>query len=304
MGKDEAWKFPYWSVEDALKEARLWLKVDKNTSLQRVGQGRLTEVYFLESPNYAFPLAIKVPAYGQEVQMEEAKRRVLRDGWEMSYAAKELPEYFPRVCMYEEGGRFLIRENCCGEPLLEYLKQQSISMRQIFFYKITEMAAKVMELHFNFTQGAKVFGGFAMENIVVDPVTQGLRLLDCGSVIEEKRTLVKSAQGPSAEFRQRKGHIPLEKVFERQELCDRRIDFFGYGVLAYEVLFLELPFTTALWDKETLWQRWHEEYRQAVLRLQTAEETQGIPKDLLWQCIGSLHPDVHKRFCGRLMTEV
>lgn len=293
-----------WKAREAVYYALSWLGEEGNQTVRKINEGGQGEIYYLESEKHPYPLTIKVPLYNEERRMEKAESLILRDGREMWYASQLLPEYFPQVLVYEESGRFLIREYRPGDMLWEYLRKGGIPDRQLFFHKVTELMEQICDIYHDHPEEPRVFRDFRGGNMVVDPESKRLSLIDCGSVRKEKQNVRKGYHKNLSDLGSGTyTNLPPEQLMDQRELLDRRVDFFSYGITVYYILFLENAYTNRIADVAEAWEQYHKEYAHAVEKIRTSEETKGIAPVLLEQMIGCLHPDVHKRFSGKLITE-
>lgn len=290
-------------VQAALRKALLWLKEPGNPTVQALHKGEQGILFRLESPQYPYPLSIKLPLFDGAYSPRKY-RNLIRKDWELqAIGAKTDHTIFPELIYCDPQGDFLIREYVEGEDLKQTLQTSSFAERLPLFLQVTELTAKVFPAFHHAAEGAYMLRDYRPKNILVEARKNRMLLIDCGSSKEEPATPPKKYKAAPDNLGENgyESWAP-ERLLDHRELIDRRIDFFSYGVMAYRILYHQAAYSNSTPEPEAAWRRYHEEYRAAEATIRADERLQQIRPELVEQLIGCLHPDAHKRFCGKFLS--
>lgn len=290
-------------MQAALKKALLWLGEPENATVQILHKGGQGAIFRAESPKYPYPLSIKTPLFNDKYTVEEFQE-LLRTDWEIqSLGAKTDHTLFPELVYCDPEGDFLIRQYVEGQELHSAIKTASPQERLELFLKATELTAKVFHAFHDAPPKCYLLRDYRPKNILVENKSHRLYLIDCGSTEveetnqkkKEKKNLSRLGDGGYESW-------APERLLDNRELVDRRIDFYSYGVMSYRILYNKFAYSNEISDPEEAWKVFHQEYHTAEATIRADERLKQIRPELVEQLIGCLHPDAHKRFCGKLIT--
>lgn len=289
-------------VQASVKKALQWLGEEENSTVEAVSYGGQGIIFRVESKKYPYPLSIKVPLFDGEKKEAEYQQLIKTDWERMHLGAEKDHTLFPELICCDEQGDFLIRQYLEGTVLNRAIKTASEQERLDMFLRVTVLTEKVFRAFHESKEGCYIIKDYRAKNIMVENGTGNLYLFDCGSAAKEPKDV--SPKYTKKPFELGTGDCLTwapERLMGYKDLIDRRLDFFSYGVLAYHVLYGKLPYTNEEKEELAAWEKYYREYYGAVRNIRQDERLQSVPVNLVEQMIGCLHPDPHKRFCGKLV---
>lgn len=289
----EATKHP--KVMNSLQEALKCIEEEGNQTLVLDNYGGQGLIYKLNSDKYPFPILIKIPFYSRHPSEAIAEHGILKEARIAEVLTKSGEDLSPKLLAFHEEGRYLIREYALGEELAEHLKKCDEPERDQLLLQVFELVKKLFHLFHDYPEQSYTIRDLKPRNMIY--TTEGkLYMIDCGSCRPESNMVSRDREKAIKRFGCGKYlHWPIEQLIEDPELCDRRVDYFSWGVLAYYTLFLERPYTNDTADLEIAKAEYDRRYRIACERLEKACALGRLSEQLKENIVWSLHPDARQR---------
>lgn len=290
-------------VQAALKKALLWLNEPENTTVELLHMGGQGAIFRVESSKYPYPLSIKTPLFNGDYSKQKFRKLILKD-WEIqTFGAKTDHTIFPELIYCDPKGDFLIRQYVEGKDLSSVIKKASPEEQLRLFLQVTALTARVFPAFHKNNSDSYILWDYRTKNILYESKKERMYLIDCGSALKEKREIPEKYEKKMPHLGEPDfSAIIPEWLMDEKELVDRRLDFLSYAIIAYRILYNKKPYANRTSDPEEAWKVFHQEYRAAEALIRADERLKQIHPDLVEQLIGCLHPDAHKRFCGKLIT--
>lgn len=279
----------------SLQEALRRIGEEGNETLKLVNYGGQGLIYKLTSEKYPFPLLIKIPFYSRHPSEAIAEHGILKEARIAEVLTKSGENVTPRLLAFHEEGRYLVREYASGGELAEHLEKSSDSEREKLLVQEFELVKKLFHLFHEYSGGSHVIRDLKPRNMIYTPEGK-IYMIDCGSCRPESNMVSRDREKAMRRFGCGKYlHWPIEQLIEDPELCDRRVDYFSWGVLAYYTLFLERPYANDTADLEKAKAEYARRYRIACERLENACALGRLSEKMKENIVWALHPDAKQR---------
>ena len=289
----EAAKHP--KVVSSLQKALKYLEVENNQTLTLDNYGGQGLIFKLTSDNYSFPVLIKIPFYSRHPSELIAEHGILKEARIAEVLMESGEDVSPKLLSFDKDGCYLIREYVSGEELAKYLEKCDDTERNKLLIKEFELVKRLFSLFHEGQRDCYTIRDLKSKNIIYSSEGK-LYIVDYGSCRPESNMVSSNREKAIKRFGCGKYlHWPIEQLIEDAELCDRRVDYFSWGVLAYYTLFRERPYVNDTADLKKAKAEYNRRYKMACERLEEACELGRLSKELKENIVWSLHPDARKR---------
>lgn len=251
-------------VREALRQALNVLRVDRDTATLD-GFGGQGIIYRVSTPDYKFPLSVKVPYYAHHRNNDVAEHSILKEATVLSLAAPlDVHRVLPRYVGMSSQGRYLIREYINAPLLSELLVGMPYNQRKKLLRIEHRFARNVFELFHDSPYGCIVIRDFKPRNMLLD-CKGHMTIIDYGSTRRETemygrpQTVAARHELGSGKFRYR----PPEQLNETPKVLSRTVDYFAYGTLLFYTLFGRHPFSNRCADLRQAMAVYQREYQDA-----------------------------------------
>ena len=272
---------------------------DSDNSLRLLSYGGQGMVYTMHSKRLRRDVAIKVPNYPKRrpERYQTMERTLLKEARLLKQCNDLGSKCVPTFRGCDPSGKYVARDFIDGRCLSEILKTHHTFLAtgsQILggYVDATEELFHV----FHDLMGV-VIKDYKARNIILSETTNGLvfYLVDLGSCLTEKEIPFKSTDN-----RPKLGggdflHWAPEVLLNQFKQCDRRLDYFSFGVTCFRIITGDHPYSNTEPDPGRVRGRYEIEYRIAVKKLESSEAARNIDPDLLRFIVDSLNPDCLKR---------
>ncbi len=289
-------------VQNSLEMALEWLGEKGNETVKAMHYGGQGIIFRLESSKYPYTLSIKVPIFDDEESDEDYCKAIKKDWDIQQLGMKKDFGAFPQLVHCDEEGRYIIRQYIEGTVLHQKIKESSPEERVQLFLDATKLTARVFDAFHESKDGCFLLMDYRAKNILIEEPGRKMFLIDCGSSKKEETNVEKGSRYNSVLGKGSRESWAPERLMGMKELMDRRLDFYSYGVMCYHILYGEMPFHNNESDEQKAWENFYNGYRYAENRIRNDERLKIIKGELIEQLLGCLHPDPHKRFCGKLIS--
>ena len=266
-----------------------------NDTLTLSNHGGQGLIYRLVSNRYSFPLLIKIPIYGHHRDDTIARHDILKEAQINEAMTKSGTWIAPRLVAYDDAGAYLIREYIAGEELGKRLAASDISERDTFLLREYAWVSEAFHLFHDRIEEPYVIRDLKAKNITCTD-SGHLSLIDCGSCRPERQMISRTPAGARKKLGNGKFlHWPLEQFIEDPVVCDRRIDYFAWGVLAYYTMFLRYPYANNVADLKAAKEAYDLRYLQICQEIEVATAMNRISREMASHIKGCLNPNPAER---------
>lgn len=270
-----------------------------NESLKLVSYGGQGMIYSMFSDRLKKTLAIKVPNYPKrsEARHPTMERTLLKEANLLERCNALGTRYIPLLHGNDVSGRFVAREFVEGRCLSELLKSShddSVSALQI----LSDYVDMTEELFYVFHELlGVVIKDYKPRNIILTETSHGreYKFVDLGSCLRESDIPFKSTDNSAKLGGGDFLHWAPEVLLSKFDRCDRKLDYFSFGVTCFRILTGEYPFSNSQSDSDLVRDTYAEEYRIAIGKLESTTAATRVDRALLRFIIDSMNPDCLKR---------
>lgn len=245
---------------DALRAASRSLGVHERAVLEHVGGQGLLFVL----GDHADRLAVKVPHYSmRRPDQHIAMRRCLLKEAQLHQGASERGcAHVSSLVDVHAGGDYMVRtwvDGVCFADAAVQSERDALSLLQTLY-----TATRALFSHFHEHQGY-VIRDYKLRNMVITPAGEAV-LVDLGSCRPEALPFSTRRRGRLTRLGSGAyTHWPPEQLIELEGQCDRRMDYFAFGVACFELLVGARPYKNGLSDVESALLQYEREYEEAQL---------------------------------------
>lgn len=260
------------------------------------GQGL---IYTTFSRRLQKTVVVKIPNYPRRSpdRYPTMERTLLKEAKLFARCNALGTKYVPMLHGADSSGRYVVRDFVDGRCLSEVLKSMppdSGPALQILgdFVAMTEELFHV----FHDLLGV-VIKDYKPRNIILTETDAGreYKLVDLGSCLKESDIPFKStnnlAKLGGGDFL----YWAPEVLLGEFDKCDRRLDYFSFGVTCFRIITGEHPYSNSGSAPERVRDNYEREYGIAVGKLENSDLTRTVETRLLRFIVDSLNPDCSKR---------
>ena len=282
-------------MQSSLQKALKQIDEEKNSTVVLDNYGGQGLIFKLYSNKYAFPLLIKIPFYTRHPSELIAEHGILKEARIADALTKSGADVAPKLIAFDESGLYLVREYATGEELSTVLDRSDEAKRDQLLVKEYDLVKKLFPVFHNNKQENYAIRDLKPKNIIYT-ADDKLYMIDCGSCRPEAQMISRDRERAIKRFGNGKYlHWPIEQLIEDATVCDRRVDYFAWGVMAYYTLFLERPYANDIADIEKAKSEYTRRYYIACERINEAHSMGRLSEQLKENIIWSLHPDPNQR---------
>lgn len=289
----EATKHP--KVQSSLQKALKHIGEENNSTVVLDNYGGQGLIFKLHSDKYVFPLLIKIPFYTRHPSELIAEHGILKEARIADAITRSGEDVAPKLIAFDKTGLYLVREYATGEELSSVLDRSDEAKRDRLLVKEFELVKKLFPIFHNNQQEYYTIRDLKPKNMIYT-ADDKLYMIDCGSCRPEAQMISRDREKAIKRFGNGKYlHWPIEQLIEDATVCDRRVDYFAWGVMAYYTLFLERPYANDISDVEKAKAEYMRRYLIACERISEAYSMGRLTEQLKENIICSLHPDPNQR---------
>ncbi len=282
-------------TKQALEMALSWIGLSNGTSVEVVNHGGQGVIFKVTAAQFPQPLLLKIPYYARHEHAQTIERSILKEARIAQALSQRNFAYAPAYITHHGDGKYFMRQFIQGTTLLDKVATLDEEERMELVLALFALSKEAFSLFHQNPVTSYVIRDYKLKNMIQDH-TGNLFFIDYGSCREEANMVPTGRKGA----RKRLGmgaflHWPVEQLCEDQGNCDRRVDYFAWGVMAYYVLFSKYPYDNLCknpGDVMAHYKRSYEQVCQCIAQLQNrGAHTAFIQRNLR----AALHPDCHYR---------
>jgi len=291
---EEATKNP--KIIHALQMALQAIGEEDNTSLKLINYGGQGLIYKIRCKEYSYPLLIKVPFYSPKHPSDTiAEHGILKEASVCDAIEKVCSGVIPKMIAFDPKGLYMIREFLEGSELADVLKKSDDDTRDKILVQEFELVKKLFPVFHENPSQSYTIRDLKPRNMIYTDKNE-IYMIDCGSCRPEANMLSTDRESALKRFGSGKyQYWPIEQLIEDPELCDRRVDYFSWGVMAYYTLFLKRPYANDTKDINEAKAEYARRYELACHDLEQACLNGRLSCTLKENIIAALHPDAKQR---------
>jgi len=202
----------------------------------------------------------------------------------------------PRLFMYEESGKFLLRELIEGNTLSELINKNMLCSddKKLLLFKLIKFSRILFKIFHSSQRKSYVIRDFKPRNIVLSSDINEFILVDVGSAKLESDMVIKSSR------KQRIGtghwlYWAPEQLLNDGRKMDKRVDFFAFGATAYYLLFESSPYSNKQPDRNLLMDSYFKEYKAINELLLYKPDKFDVQKEIKEFIVKCLNPNEKER---------
>lgn len=212
-------------------------------------------------------LAVKTPNYLKHPNPMTPRAMIKNEGDRARFLEENGADFIPHHVMFDDGGRYVVREFVEGQCLEEALSRMPFDRRLGVLESECRLARRAFGFLHKQLDRQYVIRDLKAANIICEPSGE-LVLIDIGGIMPLSSLGCGGSDQVAANLGTGlKRHLPPEDLLQQRSLCSEKVDWFAWGVLAYRTLFLDYPYPNTAKSPGAMHRQYRACYRMAKQKM-------------------------------------